>query len=51
MKLIKYIAVLVMLAAMLTACGGKKASYYNKEGMKYYDSEKSHRSRKEQQDL
>ncbi len=38
MKLIKYIAVLVMLAAMLTACGGKKASDYNKEGMKYYDS-------------
>ena len=28
----------VMLATVLTACGGKKASDYNKEGMKYYDN-------------
>ena len=28
----------VMLAAVLTACGGKKASDYNKEGMKFYDN-------------
>ncbi|MBR0133262.1 MAG: tetratricopeptide repeat protein [Lachnospiraceae bacterium] len=28
----------VMLAAVLTACSGKKASDYNKEGMKYYDN-------------
>ena len=35
---IKPLLAVLLMGAALTACGGKKAADYNKEGMKFYDS-------------